>query len=95
MHTYAPGTPERALIRAELDRQSASAAQHLPHVIGGREHAGTGRLIDVVQPHAHREVLGTIRAATHDDARAAVDAALAAAPATAPPLVAVVRVSDI
>ncbi|MXP22740.1 L-glutamate gamma-semialdehyde dehydrogenase [Gordonia sp. HNM0687] len=80
VHTYAPGTPERSLIRAELNRQSATAAQHLPHVIGGRNHIGTGRLVDVVQPHAHHEVLGTIRTATHDDARAAVDAALAAAP---------------
>ena len=80
VHTYAPGSAERSLIVAELDRCSAADPQHLPHIIGGRECSGTGPLVDVVQPHAHHEVLGTITNATHDDARAAVDAALVAAP---------------
>ncbi|MEE3849224.1 L-glutamate gamma-semialdehyde dehydrogenase [Gordonia sp. LSe1-13] len=80
VHTYAPGTAERARIHAELERQSAADPIDLPHIIGGREHRGSGSRIDIVQPHAHREVLGTIGNATHDDAQAAVDAALAAAP---------------
>ncbi|MCE0486492.1 L-glutamate gamma-semialdehyde dehydrogenase [Ornithinimicrobium sediminis] len=77
---YAPGTAERA----ELESALADVATHpvdLPHVIGGSRVAGAGEAIDVVQPHAHSEVLGTLRNATHDDARAAIDAANAAAPA--------------
>lgn len=80
VHTYAPGTPERRRIRAELDRQSTAGPRELPHIIGGREHRGAGEAIDVVQPHSHHDVLGTIANATHDDAHAAVDAARSAAP---------------
>ncbi len=80
VHTYAPGSPERARIIVELTRQSSSGPVELPHVIGGTAHIGDGDRIDVVQPHAHAEVLGTITNATHDVARSAVDAATAAAP---------------
>ena len=79
VHTYAPGTPERERIVAELTAQTAAGPRELPHIIAGTAHPGDGEQIDVVQPHAHREVLGTITNATHDDARAAVDAARAAA----------------
>ena len=79
VHTYAPGTPERARIVDELARQSSADPTELPHIIGGSPHIGDGERIDVVQPHAHREVLATMTNATHDVARSAVDAALAAA----------------
>lgn len=78
VHTYAPGTPERTRVVNELARQASGEPTELPHVIGGSAHIGDGDRVDVVQPHAHREVLGTMTNATHDDARAAVDAALAA-----------------
>jgi 1-pyrroline-5-carboxylate dehydrogenase len=39
---------------------------------------GAGDRIDVVQPHRHTSVLGTLTNAGHDEATAAVDAALAA-----------------
>ncbi|GAB89494.1 L-glutamate gamma-semialdehyde dehydrogenase [Gordonia rhizosphera] len=80
VHTYAPGAPERARIVAELTSQSSAEPVELPHLIGGSPRVGRGDRISVVQPHAHREVLGTMTNATHDDARAAVDAAMAAAP---------------
>ena len=76
---YAPGSAERAgleLALAELQREAID----LPHTIGGKRVQGTGKKIAVVQPHAHRHVLGTIRAATKGDATAAVDAAMDAAP---------------
>ncbi|MGW0038261.1 L-glutamate gamma-semialdehyde dehydrogenase [Gordonia sp. NPDC003376] len=79
VHTYAPGTPERERIAAELAAQSAAGPRDLPQVIGGVAHTGDGDPISVVQPHAHHEVLGTIRTATHHDARAAIDAARDAA----------------
>ncbi|MCR5978425.1 L-glutamate gamma-semialdehyde dehydrogenase [Gordonia jinghuaiqii] len=79
VHTYAPGTPERTRIVDELSRQSHAGRRELPHIIGGHLHLGDGTPIDVVQPHAHHEVLGVITNATHDDARAAIDAARDAA----------------
>jgi 1-pyrroline-5-carboxylate dehydrogenase len=41
---------------------------------------GGGELIDVVQPHNHRHVLGRLANATDEDVAAAIDAARAAAP---------------
>ena len=78
VHTYAPGTPERRRIVDELSRQSSADPAELPHIIGGAAHIGDGERLDVVQPHSHHEVLGTMTNATHDDARAAVDAAMTA-----------------
>ena len=49
--------------------------------IGGQHRMGGGERVDVVQPHRHASVLGTLGNATHDDARAAVAAAKRAAPA--------------
>ncbi|ANE79582.1 1-pyrroline-5-carboxylate dehydrogenase [Mycobacterium adipatum] len=77
IHEYAPGSTERARLTAAL-RDLTSAPIDLPHVIGGKHAMGTGRRIDVVQPHRHRAVLGTLTNAGHDDAAAAVDAAIAA-----------------
>jgi 1-pyrroline-5-carboxylate dehydrogenase len=77
--TYAPGSPERAAVEAVLAVQVGRRTD-LPMTIGGRELLGGGDPIDVVQPHARHHVLGTMRNATHADAQAAVDAALAAGP---------------
>ncbi|WP_166133305.1 L-glutamate gamma-semialdehyde dehydrogenase [Nocardioides ochotonae] len=77
--TYAPGSAERAALRTELERLSAGS-RDLPAHIGGRWVSGKGEEIPVVQPHDHGHVLGVTRASTHDDARAALDAARAAAP---------------
>lgn len=77
VHDYAPGSPERALLTtalADLD----GAAIDLPHVIGGRHVMGDGERIDVVQPHRHAAVLGTLTNAGHAEATAAVEAAIAA-----------------
>ncbi len=76
---YAPGSPERGALERRLPELTAVPLD-LTHTIGGREVEGDGKPLDVVQPHARRSVLGTLRNATTDDARAAVDAALAAAP---------------
>src|SRR5438270_12301414 len=76
---YAPGTRRRLSLRAELADLAATAID-LPMTIGGVQRLGGGDEIRVVQPHARRELLGTMRGATHADASAAIDAALAAAP---------------
>ena len=78
--TYAPGTPERAALTAKLT--DLSARHHdLTATIGGVQRPGGGDPVDVVQPHRHKAVLGTLHNATQDDARAAVAAAREAAPA--------------
>jgi 1-pyrroline-5-carboxylate dehydrogenase len=76
---YAPGSPERAAVESALV-DLAAARIDLPSTVAGRALIGTGRKRDVVQPHARRTVLGTLRNATRDDALAAVEAARAAAP---------------
>ena len=76
---YAPGSPERAGLEVAL-AELQSGAVDLPHTIGGRRVHGDGPRIEVVQPHAHRHVLGTLNSATKADATAAIDAAVAAAP---------------
>ncbi len=77
---YAPGSPERVELEAELKRQSAEQREY-PAVIGGRHRMGGGEPIAVRQPHARAEVLGTLHDATPADAADAIDAALLAAPA--------------
>lgn len=76
---YAPGSPERAALEAELKRQSSRTVS-LPAVIGGRRRTPGGAEFAVVQPHAHAEVLGVSRHASTADAEAAVRAAAKAAP---------------
>lgn len=80
VHDYAPGSGERTRLTDALDALAATPLD-LPHVIGGHHRMGDGERMDVVQPHRHAERLGTFANASHDDARAAVDAALAAKPA--------------
>ncbi|HSK57202.1 MAG TPA: L-glutamate gamma-semialdehyde dehydrogenase [Jiangellales bacterium] len=78
--SYAPGTPERAEVEVRLAEMAAERVE-LTMTVGGDQKLGGGPEIDVVQPHSRRHVLGTMRGATQDDARAAVEAAREAAPA--------------
>jgi 1-pyrroline-5-carboxylate dehydrogenase len=78
--TYAPGNAERAELEAALKRLQSETAD-LTATIGGDHRPGGGEPHDVVQPHNHRHVLGTLRHATPADGQAAIDAAMAAAPA--------------
>ncbi|MBF4766488.1 L-glutamate gamma-semialdehyde dehydrogenase [Nocardioides agariphilus] len=78
--TYAPGTAERKALEDELTR--LERRQHnLRAYINGRKRSGGGREINVVQPHDHQHVLGTLKNSTTKDTEQAVRAALAAAPA--------------
>ncbi|MDP9397569.1 MAG: L-glutamate gamma-semialdehyde dehydrogenase [Actinomycetota bacterium] len=76
---YAPGSPERSCIERRLE-ELAGRQLELSMTIGGEQRMAGGDRIDVVQPHAHRKVLGTTANATADDARAALGAAREAAP---------------
>ncbi|WP_020498559.1 L-glutamate gamma-semialdehyde dehydrogenase [Sciscionella marina] len=77
---HRPGSAERIELEAELAELTKQPEQ-LACTIGGQRRMGGGEQVEVVQPHNHRSVLGTLCNATHEDAKAAVDAALAAAPA--------------
>jgi 1-pyrroline-5-carboxylate dehydrogenase len=76
---YAPGSPERRELERELARIGGECLE-LPSTIGGRKVMGSGPVVPVVQPHAHRKVLGRMAMAGPDEARQAVEAAVAAAP---------------
>jgi 1-pyrroline-5-carboxylate dehydrogenase len=78
--SYAPGSPERVALEERI-KELATNRVELTMTIGGSERLGSGERIDVVQPHNRYAVLGTLGNATEDDGRAAVDAALEAAPA--------------
>jgi 1-pyrroline-5-carboxylate dehydrogenase len=80
VHTYAPGSPERARLERKL-KELAENPVDLPMTIDGQKRMGGGERFDVVQPHKHKSVLGTYANATRQDAQEAIDAALAAAPA--------------
>jgi len=79
VRSYAPGSPERASIEARLKELAAEPVE-LTLTIDGQQRLGGGEPVDVVQPHRHAAVLGTLRQATNDDVAAAVAAAKAAAP---------------
>ncbi len=74
--TYAPGTPERASLKARL-KAMASEKIVIPLIIGGKE-IKTGSCGQSVMPHDHRHVLGEYHKASEQHVRMAVDAALAA-----------------
>ncbi|MCY0933586.1 L-glutamate gamma-semialdehyde dehydrogenase [Streptomyces sp. H34-S4] len=80
VHSYAPGTPERARLETQLKQLSENPID-LPMTINGVKRMGGGERFDVVQPHDHQSVIGTYANATEAEAQEAVDAALAAAPA--------------
>ena len=73
--TYAPGTPEREAVKAELERQRGRVAD-IPLVIGGKEirTAEKGRC---VMPHDHGHVLAEYALAGGEELKLAVKAALA------------------
>ncbi|RCV55718.1 aldehyde dehydrogenase family protein, partial [Marinitenerispora sediminis] len=77
--TYAPGSAERAELAAEIGRLGVGGAE-LAQTIGGELRFGAGPSIPLVVPHNRFHVLGRLPDATHEDARAAVAAAKAAAP---------------
>ena len=73
---YAPGSPERAALKAALARMSGETID-IPVVIGGQEFR-TGRTIDVVSPHEHRRVLAKAHLADPALIAKAIDSATAA-----------------
>jgi 1-pyrroline-5-carboxylate dehydrogenase len=76
--SYAPGSPERAELKARL-KQMAGERVEIPLIIDGRE-VRTGELAQAVMPHDHRHVLADWHKARREDVLRAVEAARAAQP---------------
>ncbi|WP_248964565.1 L-glutamate gamma-semialdehyde dehydrogenase [Sphaerisporangium perillae] len=80
VYGYAPGSAERSALESRIKELSGTTID-LTMTIGGERRMASGASIDVVQPHNHAHVLGRAADASGADVRAAIDAALAAAPA--------------
>lgn len=73
---YLPGSPERASLKKELERQSAQVVQ-VPMIIGGKE-VWTERKTKAVMPHDHAHVIAEAASGGEKELRDAIAAALAA-----------------
>ncbi len=76
LRDYRPGSPARASLKKELERQ-AGLVLDIPIVIGGRE-IRTGRIKEVVMPHDHGHILARVHQAGEEELRLAMDTALEA-----------------
>lgn len=73
---YLPGSPERASLKKELERQSAQVVQ-VPMLIGGKE-VWTERKTKAVMPHDHAHVIAEAASGGEKELKDAIAAALAA-----------------
>ena len=76
IRSYAPGSPEKASLKARLAAMATDAID-IPLIIGGQE-IRTGDLGHAVMPHDHKHVLATYHQARPKDVAAAIAAARAA-----------------
>src|SRR6476659_9646817 len=73
--SYAPGTPERAELKARLKTMAAERIE-IPLVIGGQE-VRTGRTAQAVMPHDHKHVLADYHIAGPEHVEQAIAASAA------------------
>ena len=76
---YAPGSPERIELRAQLARMSGERV-HIPMVIGG-ERIETGATFEALMPHRRGHVLADVERGGAAEVQRAIAAARAAQPA--------------
>jgi 1-pyrroline-5-carboxylate dehydrogenase len=74
--SYEPGSEERKLLEAELEKQFNSQIE-IPLIIGGKK-IKTGKTGKVVMPTDHKHVLATYHQCTDKEVRMAIDAAMKA-----------------
>jgi 1-pyrroline-5-carboxylate dehydrogenase len=73
---YAPGSPEKARLKAALAAIEGEVVE-IPCVVGGKR-ITTGKTRNVVMPHRHGHVIARFHAATDEVAEQAIKASLAA-----------------
>ncbi len=71
--TYAPGTPERAALKAQLQKMASEVIEITPR-IGGKA-VKTGKVAEATMPHDHRHVLATWHKAGAREVGQAIEAA--------------------
>jgi 1-pyrroline-5-carboxylate dehydrogenase len=71
--SYAPGSPERAELKARLEEMAGERIE-IPLIIGGKE-IRTGKTSQTVMPHAHQHVLADWHRASAQHVARAIDAA--------------------
>ena len=76
VRSYAPGSPERAELKARLNRMAAERID-IPMVIDGQD-VRTGKTAGAVMPHDHRHVLGDYHLAGPAEVDTAIKSAVAA-----------------
>jgi 1-pyrroline-5-carboxylate dehydrogenase len=73
VRSYAPGSPERASLKARLKAMAGERAD-IPVIVGGKDYR-TGDTAHAVMPHAHEHVLADWHKATEEQVTKAVAAA--------------------
>ncbi len=76
IYSYAPGSPERAQLQAEIEKQYNQVIE-IPIIIGGKE-IKTGKMGKVVMPTEHQHVLANYHMVTEKEVKMAIEAAMAA-----------------
>jgi 1-pyrroline-5-carboxylate dehydrogenase len=76
IRSHAPGSPERAALKAKLDEVAGQRIE-IPIIIGGKEYR-SGEIVQAVMPHAHGHVLADWHKASPKHVEMAVDAARSA-----------------
>ena len=71
--SYAPGSPERAALKARLSEMAGERVE-MPIIIGGKE-IRSGEMAHSVMPHNHKHVLGDWHKASSKHVHQAIDAA--------------------
>ncbi|MGE5340800.1 MAG: L-glutamate gamma-semialdehyde dehydrogenase [Candidatus Omnitrophota bacterium] len=74
--SYAPGSPERAIMKQTLDRMSNETFE-IPAIIGGKEFF-SGETEPMIMPHDHRHVMGTWHKTSEEWIELAIKTALTA-----------------
>lgn len=77
--SYAPGTPERAALKAKLN-EIRNKTVDIPMIIGGQE-IRTDKLADIRPPHDHQHLLGHYHQGNATHVQMAIEAAMKAKPA--------------
>ena len=73
VHGYVPGSKDRKLLNAELEKLS-SEIMDIPLIIGGKE-IRTGNTAKVVMPHNHQHILANYHLASEKEVNLAIEAA--------------------
>ena len=72
--SYAPGTPERAALKARIEELKSQQIE-VPLIIGGQE-IKTGNMGEMRVPHDHQHILGHYHMAGSKEVKMAIEAAM-------------------